>query len=398
MQSNFSLLKEACDKQKNRICELEKSNEQLHFQLNQSNARLKNLLRGRAGGVKSSRAVSSSCSSGASMTSKGVSCAIIDSSVWKKSKEISDYNSNLLGILELQVNWLCEVYLEPKKDEMLDEPWISTCKKMLPFVINVIISNPEQTKCQLSYLKLVYWCLHFLYKCNTSQTLALPTASIHRLSETLARTLPKKGNCSNSSSEEITSYPVSSPNTSSVVTSQTGSFCSSSDASIRLFSTLVLIKTCSDTLKLIAALNILKNDLKLFDLRKQFFALRATGTVTPLVNGKSQPLTTATLEIFVQLCLDGAEPEFPASVDLAIVEKLSQTLKNDKPDTAILEKLMVILQKLCKARSLKKSFDEKKLVPPLQQLWLKANNDNAFLALSVRSVLLAIGSTVPRLQ
>ena len=387
MQSNFSLLKDTCDKQKNRICELEKSNEQLQFQLSQSNARLKNLLRTKAGSVKSSR-TTSCLSSNSSMTSKAVTCGIIDSTVWKRSKEINDNNVNLLNLMQLQINWLCEVYLEPNKDGFIDEPWISTCKKMLPMVINVIITNSQQTNCLLSYLKLIYWCLHYLYKSSSTQN-ALPTASIHRLGEIFARSLPRKGNSATTSEESQSNASITSSNE---------CFCSSSDALIRLHSTLVLIKTCGDTLKLISALNALKNDLKLYDMRTKFFDLRAVDIIIPFVTGKSQPLASMTLEILVQLCLDGAESDFPTSVDSAVVEKLSQTLKTEKPDCAFLEKIMVVLQKLCKARSLKKSFDEKKLIPPLQQLWLKANNDNAFLALSVRSVLLSIGSTVPRLQ
>jgi len=288
----------------------------------------------------------------------------------------------MVQLVSNQIDWLIDVQFERYKDGNLPEPEDVLSKAnnltgqlVTDFIINDNTSRSVLPMLRISILRLVYWTL--FYNTKTESNL-FPNSVLHKLNEELFKSIE---GCQNFRSEE--------------------KFCFSNEPIERLLALLVLIRTCNDTYRIIKAANLIKKELNNAELRAIFVNIRGPLYISNLLCTHRQAEFSAIMEVYVQVSLDSALDQtycLPTVVDEIIVEKLLKVLQETVPEPQVLEKLMVVMQRICKLRNLKKLCDQKNLTPHLQQLWLKSNTDNAFLALSVRSVLSSVGATIPILK
>ena len=382
LQGSFNMLKDTCDRQKGKITDLESKNSQVQTQLTSANGRLKNLLRQQK---TSSQVVTKSFSGTkpkAKLVSRATHCDLIQNKVTKTSKFTS------AEILTRQFDWINKIQFEAYKDTTLPslEEIISKSNHLMSITVKSLILSDSNLNpvlsadLECSILQFVYWILYFSEKSETSSS--YPSSLLRNFSEVIFKSMDSKAE------DQVTSINPE-------------KLCSSEEPKNRLLSVLVLMKTCNDTYRLIKSAAQLKKELNLTESKSLFAQIRGASHISFLLNTHKPAEFSALLDVFVQLSLDSnLEPNeaLPSSLDNLISEKLSKLLQDSNPESQLLEKLMVVLQRICKVRPQKKLFEQKNLIPHLQQLWLKSNSDNAFLALSVRSVLSSVGASIPILK
>ena len=389
LQGSFSILKDTCDKQKSKLTEFEQKNALLQTQLTSTNGRLKNLLRQQKSSNNVSKPEAITKQPKAKLISRAINCNLVN--ITRNESSANAQLNKMDEILSDQFDWLCEFQFESFKDSEIPnrESVLAKSNKLIVLLINNFLNNTQAVqsispRLRVSMLRTVYWTLYFG---GNSASSFYPNSNLHKLSEQLIKSMEVKnsGITSNSNLNQT----------------ESDQFCSSQESNERLYSLLILMRTCNETYKLVKTVTHLKKELNSAEFKANFVNIRAPMYISTLVNTHKQAEFAAILDIYVQISLESSlEPNLclPAILDEILVEKLSKLLQDASPEPQLLEKLMVVMQRICKSRNLKKLFDQKNLTPHVQQLWLKANTDNAFLALSVRSVLSSVGANIPILK
>nr|XP_039272490.1 coiled-coil domain-containing protein 138-like [Styela clava] len=320
----------------------------------------------------------------------------------------------MLEALSVTFDWLSEVHLKrcDTNDMAISisvEYAVDKCLKILPLLVDVVKILPSystQKKHHLSILSFVYLCL---CRIDESQN-ALLSSTTRRLGDELYK--PSHGVLNSrkaSSASLILATTASSTAVDSIQSlsfgEKTQEFASDNSVyfrsnvpEIRLLSCFIVLKTLHQVDVLAHVFGQMKKDLKNENNRKIFLDYNATHIVLPYVTYRAnKALIGDAIDVILQMSMESAL--LPAFLEQCSTEQwfrtFSSTLrsaigsldKSSSPNTVIIEKLSIILQKLSKVKTNRKYFDAFSMGRHLQECYRTCDPKNTFLVLNLRSIL-----------
>ncbi|XP_067266545.1 coiled-coil domain-containing protein 138-like isoform X2 [Chanodichthys erythropterus] len=366
MKSSFDSMKELNDSMKKQLNEVSEQNRKLECQSRKVQARLENLQRkyesftthwGREPAVpkacKPENPPSNKAAGKAGVHGPSVKllALLLDWVVDGQLVEVRD-GSNLTG---------SEPYatLRPSLHER--------CAKVLPVLVEHLHQTPAtEPSLLLSLLRCVYCCLLLLERSSQHSVL---TSTLRRLGEEVSR-----GSCD-------PARPRACP------------LFKSSCLHTRFLCSLIIIKTISQVDVLAQAVEVVSCAVRTDEGQTLFLEYRALPAVLALLRGGSPGLLAPSVDVLLQMSSESRM--LSAFLDQCSTEDFfrcaSTFLRNPRLEPPLMEKMLMLLQKLSSVRKNKRLFEVSSLHLLLQEMHRTADRSQAFLNINLSSILLNLG-------
>ncbi|XP_076447057.1 coiled-coil domain-containing protein 138-like isoform X2 [Babylonia areolata] len=403
LKENFETMKQANDTLKKEVTASQTQNEKLSKQNTSLQARLSNLQkkqefaqRQRDGEVNTQQLELAVRATKSGRDSKEPEER---SSKQHKTKALRSPVYDMLSVL---LEWVCEAHL---RQSITDQPTHPSERfsaadflqdkvlKLLPSFVEILReSQLGSVKRSLPCLQFIYWSLLLLEQ-GTSQQKASLSSTLRRLGEEIYRPRWLRGMEDGATGSAIAL--ASGMGDCAGDASRDALFLRSHNQHVRLLSCFIILKTLSQADILAHAFDVLKVELKSEVSKELFLYYQATPVITHFLKPTNKAFMGTAVDILLQMSTDS--PFQSAFLDSCSNEAFFRTaamvIRTPLSDPKIMERLSIILQKLSKIRSNKKFFEVYTIVTIIQELLRSCGNDNAFLALNLKSILFNLNST-----
>lgn len=364
MKSSFESMKELNDSMKKQLNEVSEQNRKLECQSRKVQSRLENLQRkyesthrGRETSVpkasKPENLPSNKAASKAAVLGPSVKllAVLLDWVVDGQLAEVRD-GSNLTGR---------EPYatLRPSLHER--------CAKALPVLVEHLHqASAMDPSLLLSLLRCIYCCLMHLERSSQHSVL---TSTLRRLGEEVSR-----GSCD-------PARPRGCP------------LFKSSCLHTRFLCSLIIIKTISQVDVLAQAVDVVSRAVRTDEGQALFLEYQALPAVLALLRGGSPGLLAPSTDVLLQMSSESRI--LSAFLDQCSTEDFFRCatlfLRNPRLEPPLLEKMLMLLQKLSSIRKNRRLFEVSSLHLLLQEMHRTADRSQAFLNINLSSILLNLG-------
>ncbi|XP_039187736.1 coiled-coil domain-containing protein 138 isoform X1 [Crotalus tigris] len=384
LKTSFETLKELNDTLKKQLSNVTEQNKKLEVQSQKVQARLENLQRKHEflsvqrskeptfqdrKPVKSERAIASA-----------------------KAYKLP-LNSHVYNLLTVLMDWiseqhLCKLIVEEEKENIhkLTGTLASSinytqekCVKLLPLVAEQLRWLPfVNPNLHFPVVKCIYWAVRQLD--GSTQHTAM-TSTMRRLGEDLFKGVVPKENQHNSSEHATDSKP------------KAASFFKSCSLSLRVVSTLIIIKVVTQADYLAQAFDSLCIDLKTEEGKVLFLDYQAVPIILTHLRMSRKGLLSNAIDSLLQMTTESRYLNrfLEACSNELFFRTCSVLLRSFNLDIQLLEKLSILLQKLSKIKSNKKMFELFTLHLMIQELLRTAHPDHTFLCINLNSILFNLG-------
>ncbi|KAM6446620.1 coiled-coil domain-containing protein 138 isoform 5-T5 [Liasis olivaceus] len=301
-------------------------------------------------------------------------------------------NSHIYDLLTVLMDWiseqhLCKLMVEEKGNiHKLTGTLASNrnytqekCVKLLPLVAEQLQWLPFVTpNLHFPVVKCIYWAVRQL---DGSTQHATMTSTMRRLGEDLFKGVVPKGSQYSTSEHATDSKP------------KTASFFKSCSLSLRVVSTLIIIKVVTQADYLAQAFDSLCIDLKTDEGKVLFLDYQAVPIILTHLRTSRKGLLSNAIDSLLQMTTESRYLNhfLEACSNELFFRTCSVLLRNSTLDTQLLEKLSILLQKLSKIKSNKKMFELFTIHLMIQELLRTAHPDHAFLCINLNSILFNLG-------
>ncbi|XP_025022082.1 coiled-coil domain-containing protein 138 isoform X2 [Python bivittatus] len=375
LKTSFETLKELNDTLRKQLSDVTEQNKKLEVQSRKVQARLENLQRSKEATLQDSKPVKSEK-------------VIAPSKAYKLP-----LNSHIYDLLTVLMDWiseqhLCKLIVEEEKGNIhkLTGTLASNrnytqekCVKLLPLVAEQLQWLPFVTpNLHFPVVKCIYWAVRQL---DGSTQHATMTSTMRRLGEDLFKGVAPKGSQYSTSEHATDSKP------------KTASFFKSCSLSLRVVSTLIIIKVVTQADYLAQAFDSLCIDLKTDEGKVLFLDYQAVPIILTHLRTSRKGLLSNAIDSLLQMTTESRYLNhfLEACSNELFFRTCSVLLRNSTLDTQLLEKLSILLQKLSKIKSNKKMFELFTIHLMIQELLRTAHPDHAFLCINLNSILFNLG-------
>ncbi|XP_052282387.1 coiled-coil domain-containing protein 138-like isoform X1 [Dreissena polymorpha] len=400
LKDNFETLKMANDAQKKELESLKQQHEKLEKQSLSVQARLTNLQRKQDFEQRQREADLSVAQPVAVPKTKPTSENPADEKERPKSTKSQKIPTTTYEVLSTLLDWVSDSQLRYTTIDTLLKPVdLATNReflqekviKILPALVEMLREFPgHNLKLCLPCLQFTYWSLvHVEQAQGQQQQKSNLSSTFRRLGEELYRSKTVRF-------YDTDPYTISDATTSPVKTDKNreGIYFRSSNQHVRLISSLIILRTLSQVDLLAHVFDVLKADLKSDVAKELFLYYQGTTVVLQFLKPVNKPFMSPAMDIFLQMSTDS--PFLPPFLESCSNETWFRTvamvLRAPRPDTKLLERLSIVLQKLSKSRANKRFFEVYTITGIIQELLRTCSNDQAFLALNLKSILYNLNS------
>ncbi|KAK7467865.1 hypothetical protein BaRGS_00036902 [Batillaria attramentaria] len=403
LKENFETMKQANDTLKKEAASLQTQNEKLSKQNTSLQARLANLQKKQEFEQRQKDGeVNAQMLELVPKLPKSVKDSKDAEDRQSKQQKPKAARSSVYDIMSLLLEWVCEAHL---RQSMTDQPThpverFSTpdflqdkILRVLPSFVDILReSQLSSVKRSLPCLQFIYWSLLLLEQ-GTSQQKASLSSTLRRLGEEIYR--PRWLRVVEDGVASGSLGPEAGGSDSAGEASRDGLFLRSHNQHVRLLSSFIILKTLSQADVLAHAFDVLKVELKSEVAKELFLYYQATQIIIPYLKPTNKAFMGTAVDILLQMSTDS--PFQMAFLESCSNETFFRTaamvIRTPLSDARMMERLSIILQKLSKIRTNKKYFEVYTIVTIIQELLRNCGNENAFLALNLKSILFNLNST-----
>ncbi|KAG1927815.1 coiled-coil domain-containing protein [Pimephales promelas] len=359
MKSSFDSMKELNDSMRKQINEVSEQNRKLECQSQKVQARLENLQR-KYESFTTHRgretAVPKACKPQNPPSSKAAGKAAV-----------LGPSAKLLAVL---LDWVVDGQLAEVRDgsnltntDTLRPALHERCAKALPVLVDHLHqASVMESSLLLSLIRCIYCCLMLLER---STQHAVLTSTLRRLGDEVSR-----GSCD-------PARPL----------------FKSSCLHTRFLCSLIIIKTVSQVDVLAQAVDVLSCAVRTDEGQALFLEYRALPVVLVLLRGGSPGLLARSTAVLTQMSSESRS--LSAFLDQCSTEDFfrcaSVFLRNPRVEPSLVEKMLMLLQKLSSIRKNKRLFEVSSLHLLLQEMHRTADRSQTFLIINLSSILLNLG-------
>ncbi|XP_015217144.2 coiled-coil domain-containing protein 138 isoform X3 [Lepisosteus oculatus] len=252
------------------------------------------------------------------------------------------------------------------------------CVKVLPMLSEQLRLMPLwDDRLQVPLVKCIYWSLRQIEK--TPQITL--TSTLRRLGEEIYKgALPNE-------------LQASSPDQTSSGKLKSAVLFKSPDLHTRFLSTLIVLKTISQADYLAHAFDSLQKDLQSDEGRALFLQYQALPLILGHLRTAPLGLLPAAMGVLLQMTTESRlfHTFLETCSNKDFFRTVSLLLRNPKLDVQLLEKLIIILQKLSKIKKNKRLFELFTIHHTVQEMNRTADPTHVFLIINLRSILFNLG-------
>ncbi|XP_016298794.1 coiled-coil domain-containing protein 138 isoform X2 [Sinocyclocheilus anshuiensis] len=354
MKASFDSMKELNDSMKKQLNELSEQNRKLECQSRKVQARLENLQRKYESFT----------------THRSRETAAPKAFDPKPSKPEKPQSSKAAGkavthgLLALLLDWLVDGQLMEVRDGSRPSPQ-ERCARVLPVLVEQLhgaaAAAVEPSLLLRSLLRCIYCCLLHLERSSQHTVL---TSTLRRLGEEVSRG------------------------------SRVSPLFKSSCLLTRFLCSLIIIKTISQVDVLAQAVEVLSCAVRTDEGQALFLEYQALPVVLALLRSASPALLAPSLDVLLQMSSESRT--LSAFLDQCSSEDFfrcaSLFLRNPRLEPPLLEKMLMLLQKLSSVRKNKRLFEASALRLLLQEMHRTSGRSQAFISINLSSILLNLGT------
>ncbi|XP_058042475.1 coiled-coil domain-containing protein 138 isoform X2 [Ahaetulla prasina] len=302
-------------------------------------------------------------------------------------------NPHVYNLLTVLMDWiseqhLCKLIVDEDKENIpkLTGTLVSSrncikekCVKLLPLVVEQLQWLPfVNPNLHFPVVKCIYWAVRQLNG-NTQHTAM--TSTMRRLGEDLFKGVVPKESQHNSSEHATDSKP------------KAASFFKSCNLSLRVVSTLIIIKVVTQADYLAQAFDSLCIDLKTEEGKVLFLDYQAVPIILTHLRISRKGILSNAIDSLLQMTTESRYLNrfLETCSNELFFRTCSVLLRSSNLDIQLLEKLSILLQKLSKIKSNKKMFELFTLHLMIQELLRTAHPDHTFLCINLNSILFNLG-------
>ncbi|XP_058042476.1 coiled-coil domain-containing protein 138 isoform X3 [Ahaetulla prasina] len=384
LKTSFETLKELNDTLKKQLSDVTEQNKKLEVQSRKVQARLENLQRKHEFlSVQRSKEATFQ-----DRKSVKLERAIAPAKAYKLP-----LNPHVYNLLTVLMDWiseqhLCKLIVDEDKENIpkLTGTLVSSrncikekCVKLLPLVVEQLQWLPfVNPNLHFPVVKCIYWAVRQLNG-NTQHTAM--TSTMRRLGEDLFKGVVPKESQHNSSEHATDSKP------------KAASFFKSCNLSLRVVSTLIIIKVVTQADYLAQAFDSLCIDLKTEEGKVLFLDYQAVPIILTHLRISRKGILSNAIDSLLQMTTESRYLNrfLETCSNELFFRTCSVLLRSSNLDIQLLEKLSILLQKLSKIKSNKKMFELFTLHLMIQELLRTAHPDHTFLCINLNSILFNLG-------
>ncbi|XP_073702449.1 coiled-coil domain-containing protein 138-like [Garra rufa] len=372
MRSSFDSMKELNDSMKKQLNEVSEQNRKLECQSRKVQARLENLQR-----KYESFSTHRSRETSVPKASEPKPCKPEKPQSKQAAGKVSHGPS--LKLLALLLDWLVDGQLMEVRDGIdLCAPQTSSqerCARVLPMLVEQLhgasssaaaMESSSSSVLKLSLLRCIYCCLIHLERSSQHSVL---TSTLRRLGEEVSRGSSDSGR------------------------SRASPLFKSSCLHTRFLCSLIIIKTISQVDILAQAVDVLSAAVRTHEGQALFLEYKALPAVLALLRSGSPGLLAPSLDVLLHMSSEsrtlwsfldecGSEDFFRCA---------SLFLRHPRLEPPLLEKMLMLLQKLSSVRKNKRLFEASALHLLLQEMHRTSDRSQAFISMNLSSILLNLG-------
>ncbi|XP_016115407.1 coiled-coil domain-containing protein 138 [Sinocyclocheilus grahami] len=268
------------------------------------------------------------------------------------------------GLLPLLLDWLVDGQLMEVRDGSRPSPQ-ERCARVLPMLVEQLhgaaAAAVEPSLLLRSLLRCIYCCLLHLERSSQHTVL---TSTLRRLGEEVSRG------------------------------SRVSPLFKSSCLLTRFLCSLIIIKTISQVDVLAQAVEVLSCAVRTDEGQALFLEYQALPVVLALLRSASPALLAPSLDVLLQMSSESRT--LSAFLDQCSSEDFfrcaSLFLRNPRLEPPLLEKMLMLLQKLSSVRKNKRLFEASALRLLLQEMHRTSGRSQAFISINLSSILLNLGT------
>ncbi|KAK3611226.1 hypothetical protein CHS0354_002122 [Potamilus streckersoni] len=399
LKDNFDTLKQANDALKREFESLKTQHEKLEKQSLSVQARLTNLQKKQEFSQRQRDSEQLTTASSAASVPKQKSQADMEEKI-KSSKSIKGSTTvNTFEVMSTLLDWICDAHLrytvtdQPTRPvERFSSPEFLQEKvlKILPSLVELLKEYPSQNlKLCLPCLQFIYWALVQVEHNQGIQKTNL-ASTMRRLGEELYKSKSVRFMDSDPSlSGDLPGSPGK------FEKPKEGVYFHSSNLHVRLLSSLIILRTLSQADLLASVFDSLRSDLKSDVAKELFLYYQATPVIIHYLKPVNKPFMGPAIDIFLQMSTDSPflQPFLESCSTESCFRTMAMVLRAPRQDVKLMEKVSILLQKLSKLRSNRRFFEVYTITGIVQELLRGCSNEQAFLALNLKSVLFNLTST-----
>ncbi|XP_042611125.1 coiled-coil domain-containing protein 138 isoform X4 [Cyprinus carpio] len=362
MKASFDSMKELNDSMKKQLNEVSEQNRKLECQSRKVQARLENLQR------------KYECFT----THRSRETAVPKAHDPKPSKPEKPASNKAAGkaaahgpsprLLALLLDWLVDGQLMEVRDGPRPSPQ-ERCARVLPMLVEQLhgasaaaaAMEPSASLLLPSLLRCIYCCL---LRLEHSSQHAVLTSTLRRLGEEVSRG------------------------------SRVAPLFKSSCLHTRFLCSLIIIKTISQVDVLAQAVEVLSGAVRTDEGQALFLEYQALPAVLALLRSGSPGLLAPSVDVLLQMSAE-SPGTLSAFLDQCSLEDFfrcaSLFLRNPRLEPPLLEKMLMLLQKLSGIRKNKRLFEASSLHLLLQEMHRTSDRSQAFISMNLSSILLNLG-------
>lgn len=401
LKENFETMKQANDTLKKEISTLQAQNEKLTKQNSSLQARLSNLQKKQE--FEQRQKDGEVDTKVLDLLTKTVKPSKEPEEKSSKQPKTKVLRSPVYDIMSVLLEWVCEAHLRQSLTEQPTHPsekysgvdfLQDKVIRLLPSFVDILReSQLNSVKRSLPCLQFIYWSL-LLMEQGTNQQKSSLSATFRRLGEEIYRPrwlrVLEEGAAGSSGPGATSGAGVPSE------ASRDALFLRSHNQHVRLLSCFIILKTLTQADILAHVFDVLKVELKSEVAKELFLYYQATPIIIHFLKPTNKAFMGTAVDILLQMSTDS--PFLSAFLDSCSNETFFRTaamvIRTPVSDNRIMERLSIILQKLSKIKSNKKYFEVYTIVTIIQELLRNCGNENAFLALNLKSILFNLTSVV----
>uniref|UniRef100_A0A8C6YAG1 Coiled-coil domain containing 138 n=1 Tax=Naja naja TaxID=35670 RepID=A0A8C6YAG1_NAJNA len=383
LKTSFETLKELNDTLKKQLIDVTEQNKKLEVQARKVQARLENLQR-KHEFLSVQKSKEATFQDRKSVKSER---AIAPAKAYKIS-----LNSHVYNLLTVLMDWiseqhLCKLIVEEEKENIhkltgtlvFSKNYVQEkCVKLLPLVVEQLQWLPfVNPNLHFPVVKCIYWAVRQL---DGSTQHAAMTSTMRRLGEDLFKGVVPKESQHNSSEQSTDSK------------AKAASFFKSCSLSLRVVSTLIIIKVVTQADYLAQAFDSLCIDLKTEEGKVLFLDYQAVPIILTHLRISRKGLLSNAIDSLLQMTTESRylNSFLEACSNELFFRTCSVLLRSSNLDIQLLEKLSILLQKLSKIKSNKKMFELFSVHLMIQEL-RTTHPDHTFLCINLNSILFNLG-------
>ncbi|ESO88507.1 hypothetical protein LOTGIDRAFT_219236 [Lottia gigantea] len=258
--------------------------------------------------------------------------------------------------------------------------------RVLPSLVDLLKENNlVNLRVSLPCLQFIYWSLVHIEKSQTT-TKTNMVSTLRRLGEEIYR--PRAPHrTADSPDNSLHDYRYD--------RRQDGLFFHSCNSHLRFLSSLIILKTLSQADVLAIVFDTVKIDLKSDMVKELFLYYQATPVISSYLKPVNKVFLGQAIDIFIQMSTDSpfASSFLESCGNESWFRTMAMVLRTPIQDNRIMDCISILLQKLSKIKSNKKYFEVYTITSILQEILRSCGNENAFLALNLKSILFNLNSS-----